>query len=297
MNVNLELYRIFYEVVKYKSISKAAENMYVSQSAVTQSIQKLETLLGGKIFYRNKNGVDLTEEGKKLYAYIKDGFETLNNAENIFSKYNTLETGTIRIGGGNSLLSYLIFNPLLLFMKKYPNIKISIVSGVTDNLMQQLSNGELDLVVLNLPFKTKKYSNIAITPLVKSKFCFYASKKYIKEHPFKSLIDLDNHVLLLPKEPSAKNRILDKYCNENDLIFNPQYKVSSVSLMKKMVLNDVGIGFTNIENLQDIEEHIDILEIIQMDSTEEGIASLKKNICNKATLELIRTIKTYYNID
>ena len=297
MNVNLELYRVFCEVVKYKNISKTAENMYISQSAVTQSIQKLENLLGGKIFYRNKNGVELTEEGKNLYNYIKDGFETLNNAENLFSKYITLEKGTIRIGGGNSLLSYLIFEPLILFMKKYPNINISIVSGVTDNLMHQLSNGELDLVVLNLPFKTKSYSNIEITSLKKSKFCFYASKKYIKEHPYKSLKELDNHTLLIPKEPSAKNRILDKYCIENDLTLNPQYKISSVSLMKKMVLNDVGIGFTNKENLQDIREHIDILETIQMNSTEEGIASLKKNICNKATLELIKTIKSYYKED
>lgn len=69
MNVDLELYRVFCEVVKYKNISKAAESMYISQSAVTQSIQKLETILGGKVFYRNKTGVELTEEGKNLYEY------------------------------------------------------------------------------------------------------------------------------------------------------------------------------------------------------------------------------------
>ena len=66
MNANLELYRIFCEVVKYKNISKAAENIYISQSAVTQSIQKLEKILGGKLFFRNKNGVELTEEGKNF---------------------------------------------------------------------------------------------------------------------------------------------------------------------------------------------------------------------------------------
>ena len=91
MNTDLELYRVFCEVVKYKNISKTAENMYVSQSAITQSIQKLESMLGGKVFYRNKNGVELTEEGKNLYEYIKDSIETMNNAENIFSKYNKLD--------------------------------------------------------------------------------------------------------------------------------------------------------------------------------------------------------------
>ena len=93
MNTDLELYRVFCEVVKNKNISKTAENMYISQSAITQSIQKLENMLGGKVFYRNKNGVELTEEGKNLYEYIKDSIETMNNAENIFSKYINLEKG------------------------------------------------------------------------------------------------------------------------------------------------------------------------------------------------------------
>ena len=142
MNTNLELYRVFCEVVKYKNISKTAESMYISQSAITQSIQKLETMLGGKVFYRNKNGVELTEEGKNLYEYIKDSIETMSNAENIFSKYINLEKGKIRIGGGNSLLSYLIFEPFLTFIKKYPGIEVSISSGLTDILMQKLANGE-----------------------------------------------------------------------------------------------------------------------------------------------------------
>ena len=157
MNTDLELYRVFCEVVKYKNISKTAESMYISQSAITQSIQKLENILGGKVFYRNKTGVELTEEGKNLYEYIKDSIETMSNAENIFSKYINLDKGKIRIGGGNSLLGSLIFEPIINFVKVYPNINISIGSGITDNLMQKLANGELDIVALNLPYNNKKY--------------------------------------------------------------------------------------------------------------------------------------------
>ena len=124
MNADLELYRVFCEVVKHKNISKTAESMYISQSAVTQSIQKLETILGGKVFYRNKNGVELTEEGRNLYEYIKDSIETMSNAENIFSKYINLEKGKIRIGGGNSLVNSLIINPMIEFINKYPNVDI-----------------------------------------------------------------------------------------------------------------------------------------------------------------------------
>ena len=173
MNTDLELYRVFCEVVKYKNISKTAESMYLSQSAITQSIQKLENMLGGKVFYRNKNGVELTEEGRNLYEYIKDSIETMSNAENIFSKYINLEKGKIRIGGGNSLVNSLIISPLIEFINKYPNIDISINSGMTDSLMQKLANGELDLVVLNLPIKLNKYSNVEVVPLKKAKYCFF----------------------------------------------------------------------------------------------------------------------------
>lgn len=71
MSADLELYKVFCEVVKYKNISKTAESMYLSQSAVTQSIQKLENLLGGKVFYRSKIGVELTEEGKIFMSLLK----------------------------------------------------------------------------------------------------------------------------------------------------------------------------------------------------------------------------------
>ena len=294
MNTNLELYRVFCEVVKYKNISKTAQSMYISQSAITQSIQKLETMLGGKVFYRNKNGVELTEEGKNLYEYIKDSIETMSNAENIFSKYINLEKGKIRIGGGNSLLSYLIFEPFLTFIKKYPGIEVSISSGLTDILMQKLANGELDIVVLNLPYNNKNYSNIEIIPLKKSSYCFFASKQYIKEHPIKELKELENHTLILPKAPSSKKKILDEYCNKENLSLNANYEVSSSSIMKRLVLNNIGIGFTNTENIKEINDNIKIIQKIEIDTTQEGIATLKKNMSNKATLELVKEIKRHY---
>ena len=296
MNTNLELYKVFYEVVKYKNISKTAESMYISQSAITQSIQKLENILGGKVFYRNKNGVELTEEGKNLYEYIKNSIETMNNAENIFSKYINLEKGKIRIGGGNSLLSSLIFEPLLEFIKEYPDIEVSIGSGITDVLMQKLANGELDIVVLNLPYKDKKYSNIEIIPLKDSSFSFFASKQYLEKNPIKDFKEIENHKLILPKSLSAKKKILDDFCNKENISLTADYEVSSSSIMKRLILNDMGIGFTNTENLSDIKDNIKIIQKLDLSELKEGIATLKKNMCNKATLELVKKIKQYYNL-
>ena len=97
LDINLELYKVFYEVAKYKNISQAAKMMNISQPAITQSIKKLENTLGLPLFYRKHKGVELTDEGENLYEYIKNSIETMSNAENVFSRYIDLDKGRIRI--------------------------------------------------------------------------------------------------------------------------------------------------------------------------------------------------------
>lgn len=294
MNTDLELYRVFCEVVKYKNFSKAAKNMYVSQSAITQSIQKLEKLLGGKVFYRNKNGVELTEEGKNLYEYVKDSIETMSNAENLFSQYNNLERGTIRIGGSNSSILSLIYNPLINFIKKYPKVNISISNGKTEEMVKKLANGELDIVVLNLLDEPNIYSNIVTIGLKQAKYCFFASKKYIKDNEIKDFEDIKNNILILPKSGTAKRRMLDDYLAEKNIEIEANYEVTSSTIIKEMVLNDIGIGFADINGVEEIKDKVKIIKSVELSGVKEGIATLKKNMINKATLELVNEIKNYY---
>ena len=294
MNTDLELYRVFCEVVKYKNFSKAAKNMYVSQSAITQSIQKLEKLLGGKVFYRNKNGVELTEEGKNLYEYVKDSIETMSNAENLFSQYNNLERGTIRIGGSNSSILSLIYNPLINFIKKYPKVNISISNGKTEEMVKKLANGDLDIVVLNLKDGLSRYSNVEIIGLKQARYCFFASKKYLKEHKIKTIDDIQNDILILPKSSTAKRKMIDDYLLSKNIKLEAHYEVTSSTIIKQLVLDEIGIGIANTSDVEEINDKVDVIKEVILDGTKEGIATLKKNMINKATLELINEIKKYY---
>ena len=159
MDIDLELYRVFCKVANHKNISRTAEEMFISQSAVTQSIQKLENMLGEKLYYRSKKGVELTEIGKNLYDYVKESVQLLDNTETIFSNFINLEKGVLRIGGGNTLISDLIIDPLTQFIEKHPGIEVSIRNGLTEDLVEDVSKGELDMVVFYLPYKSKKYLN------------------------------------------------------------------------------------------------------------------------------------------
>ena len=81
MNQNLSLYRIFYAVALAGNISKAAESLYLSQPAVSQSIRKLEQALKTDLFMRNSRGVQLTQEGEVLFSHVKSAFQSLEQAE------------------------------------------------------------------------------------------------------------------------------------------------------------------------------------------------------------------------
>ena len=86
MNIDFELYRIFYTVANHKNITKASEELNISQPAISKSIKNLEEQLGGSLFVRTKRGVILTEEGKEFYNYIKQAIEYISNAENKFTQ-------------------------------------------------------------------------------------------------------------------------------------------------------------------------------------------------------------------
>ncbi len=295
MNTDLELYKIFCEVVKYKNISKTAQNIYITQSAVTQSIQKLEKSLGVKVFYRSKNGVELTQEGQKLYRYIKNSIDTLNNVENIFFEYINLEKGKIRIEGDNELISSLLYEPILDFIKKHRNIEIAVSNESTiDKEMQKLTNGQIDIAVLDLPYDKKSYANIEIISLKESKFCFFASKEYIRKYPIKEISEIERHSLIIPQNAYIKNEVLKQFCNKEKIKLNIKYEVFNFDIMKKLIFENVGIAFTRKENLREIIKDIAIIKELSSNNLKVGIAVPKKRLFNKAVDELIKEIKEKY---
>ena len=138
MNVDLELYRVFYVVAKNKHMTKASEELHISQPAISQSIKKLEEQLGGILFLRSNKGMQLTEEGKMFYEYVKGALTLINNAENEFTSFKNLSKGEIKIGCSTTLTKLILIDVLKKFHKEYPNININITNDLTSNLIKKL---------------------------------------------------------------------------------------------------------------------------------------------------------------
>ncbi|MBR2587878.1 MAG: LysR family transcriptional regulator [Bacilli bacterium] len=91
MNINFDLYKIFYYVSEFKSITKTANYMHISQPAVTRHIKNLESIVGNDLIAKVPKGIELTDEGKKLYEIIKKPAEELINIELKESKGKDLD--------------------------------------------------------------------------------------------------------------------------------------------------------------------------------------------------------------
>lgn len=178
MNINFELYRIFYIVAKNKNITKAAEELNISQPAISKSIKNLEEQLGGQLFIRTKRGVVLTNEGQEFYKYIKRAVDCISNAENQFTDLINLEVGCIRIGINSTLTKKFLMPYLEEFHNKYPNVDIKIITNITSELLINLRNGLIDVVVLNLVNK-KSINDIEFIKCKQIHDCFIINKNLL----------------------------------------------------------------------------------------------------------------------
>lgn len=145
MNQNLSAYRIFYTVAHAGNISKAAKELYISQPAISKSIQKLEDGIGCKLFLRSSRGVTLTEEGELLYSYVKNAFETLTLGEEKLHRSIELGVGHLKIGVSSTLCKYLLLPYLKEFIKRHPHISISITCQSTNDTLKLLEENKIDI--------------------------------------------------------------------------------------------------------------------------------------------------------
>lgn len=294
MNIDFELYRIFYVVANNGNITKASEELNISQPAISKSIKKLEEQLGGQLFIRTKRGVILTEEGKEFYNYIKQAIEYINNAENKFTDLINLETGCIKIGISTTLTKEFLLPYLEKFHTLYPKIDIKIITNLTSDLITKLKSGLIDIVILNL--NDKNYGNdIDIIKCMKINDCFVVNSKYknlINKEV--SLKEINNYPLILQSKGSNTREFLDNIAKEKGIIFNPNIELASYSLVVEFAKIGLGIGYVTKEYIKDELNNKKLFELKtkeKIPSRYIGIALSKNHLPNFSTKKLIEIIK------
>ena len=244
MNVDLELYRVFYMVAKNKHMTKASEELHISQPAISQSIKKLEEQLGGTLFLRSNKGMELTKEGEMFYEYVKGALELIHNAENEFTSFKDLSKGEIKIGCSTTLTKLILMDTLKEFHKDYPNININITNDLTNNLINDLKVGKLDFVIFNE--STIKETNLNIEKIKELRQGFIYNPDYYMDN-IKNFDELNNIPLILQKEESNSRKLLDYIALKNNVRLLPKMEVVSQELVTEFTNIGLGVGFSIID--------------------------------------------------
>lgn len=257
MNVNLELYKTFYVVAKYKHMTKASEELHVSQPAISQAIKKLEEELGGVLFVRSNKGMELTQEGEMFYSYVSGALKLLNDAENEFGSFKKLTKGEIKIGCSASLTKLVLVQALKEFHQDYPGIKINVVNELTSNLISDLKLGKLDFVIFNE--SDIKEASLELRKLKDLKMGFVYNPEYF-EDKIVNIEDLNNYPLILQKEASNTRKFLDNLLLAKGIRLVPKMEVVSQDLIMEFANIGLGFGFGFVDlakekykNLQEID--------------------------------------------
>lgn len=250
-DINLNLYKIFYEVASSESISSASKKMYITQSAVSKAIKKLESDLDTELFYRNSKGVKLTDKGKELLYYVEEAFNNLVTAERVMIENNTMNSGKLSIGVPSQIGSFYIFEDIARFHREYPNIEITIISKTTRELLKLLESHEIDFVIDTSPIETKS-SDLIIKPLIDVENCLVVkSDTNIDTSRIKSIKDLSSYPLVLPIPNTDNRRKLDELFLNNGVDAKNIINIHTSEMIVGAIKKDLGIGYIIYDVVRD----------------------------------------------
>lgn len=246
--MNLREMECILELAKEKCISKAAQNLYISQPALSQCLNRVESQLNAKLFTRGKEGMFLTFAGERYVEMSKRVIKMYSNFETDLTEIDRMHTGRIRVGTTVHLGSLILPQVLPIFSQQYPNIEISVVEATSRQLERYISESEIDISMMHLPFLEIQAD---YEEILKDRFVMVFSEdhllnryKYEKGDRFPYI---DPHhakgqtfVLAFPYQRVRQicNRILEKADIE------PNVMIQSTSVQTALRLASVGIGIT-----------------------------------------------------
>ena len=296
MNQNLSSYRIFYTVANTGNISKAAKELYISQPAISKSIQKLEESVGCKLFSRSSRGVVLTDEGKLLYEHVSEAFETLTMGEEKLKRSIELGVGHLKIGVSSTLCKYLLLPYLKEFIRQNPHISISISCQSTNDTLKLLEDNKIDIGLIGKPENLK---NIHFDFLEEIEDIFVAAKDYLRNLKARGIQKdhiLQSSTLMLLDKNNMTRQYIDDYLQENQIIIKDSIDISDMDLLIDFARIGVGVACVIKNFVREDLENGTLMEIplgFPIHKREVGFAYKTTTKPSKSLAEFIHFYNTY----
>ena len=248
MDINYELYKVFYHVAATLSFSEASKQLFISQSAVSQSIKVLEKKLNQTLFIRSTKKVQLTPEGEILLKHVEPAINLIQKGENQLLEANTLNGGQLRIGASDTICRYYLIPYLNRFHKAYPNVHIKVTNQTSIECAHLLENGQVDFIITNYPNSGLSNSqNVRV--INEFHDVFVANQEYF---PLKgeavSLQKLQTYPILMLDRKSTTSEFLHSLFQQRQLDLHHMFQREQLDLVPEIELssNDLLIDLARI---------------------------------------------------
>ena len=242
MDINYELYKVFYYVASTLSFSEASKQLFISQSAVSQSIKALERKLEQTLFIRSTKRVQLTPEGEILLRHIEPAMNLIRRGEAQLTDIASTG-GQIRIGASDTICRYFLVPYLERFHKEFPNAHITVINRTSLRCVELLENGQVDLIITNHP--NSHLSNFyPVKKIKKFRDVFVANESYSELKDKKvSLQELQDYPILMLDKHSTTSEFLHSVFQQEQLDLVPEIEINSNDLLIDLARIGLGIAF------------------------------------------------------
>ena len=242
IDINYELYKVFYHVASTLNFSEASKQLFISQSAVSQSIKTLERKLDQTLFIRSTKKVQLTPEGEMLMRHIEPAMNLIQKGEaQLIDAAST--GGQIRIGASDTICRYFLIPYLERFHKAFPGAHIKVINQTSMKCAELLRNGQVDLIVVNYP---NNHLGTAASVLRIKKFrdVFIAGSPFLElKDRTVSFSELLHYPILMLDKNSTTNEFLHQVFQQHQLDLVPEIELTSNDLLIDLARIGLGIAF------------------------------------------------------
>jgi|SRR5699024_6303933 len=229
----------FVEVVKLKSMTKAASKLFITQPTISNTIKLLEEELEVTLFNRYKNQIYLTDAGEAFFFQCKEMLKMYENIPNELSNILELKTGHLKIGIPTIINIRTLIKLISQFHESYPNVTFQLFENGSKKIENDIYYGDLDMGITVLPTNTKVFSTFSF---LEEKLKLVVHKKHPLSQKSKVLIeDLEDQEFILFNSDFYLNDKITDICRNHG--FNPNiiFETTQWSFIEEMLINNMGV--------------------------------------------------------
>ncbi|WP_054024749.1 LysR family transcriptional regulator [Bacillus sp. FJAT-28004] len=263
MLMNMEWYRIFLHTAKLGNLTKAAQELHITQPSVSYAIKQLEAQLDVKLFDRLSKGVKLTPEGIEVLAYVEKSFTILQAGETQLQALKNLTAGELRIGASGPVIKHLLLPLLDTFHAEHPAVRIRLSQGKTSDIRNRLLAGQIDIGLVHLPLSDH---DLVISHLTEIQDCFVVGESYrhLVDTPFTAQT-LAKLPLLLLSEASSTRLFIEQWFALQGITPDADMELSSMDMLIEMAMRGYGAAFVTQSF---VDQELDNKKLFQLQTIE-----------------------------